>query len=97
MESFFRECYNAIASHINFETIKVILIGSPGFLNEEFLQYTLDRSIKEEETCPIFRNKSKFAKVHSSSGYKHAVDEILSSAESMEKLNFVKAIDEVRM
>ena len=71
------------------------MVVSPGFLNEDFLKYTIDRAVKEE-TPQIFRNKSKFLKVHSSSGYKNAIEELLSTPETLSLLSDVKAVDEMK-
>lgn len=71
------------------------MFDSPGFLAEDFMKYLLDRSLKEENS-PIFRNKSKFLRVHASSGYKSAIEEMLGSPEIMSRLTNVKAVDEVR-
>lgn len=59
------------------------------------MKYLLDRSLKEDNS-PIYRNKAKFVRVHASSGYKSAIEEMLGSPEIMSKLTNVKAIDEVR-
>lgn len=71
-----------------------MLQNSPGFLNEEFMRYALDRAVKEEGST-IFKNKSKFLKVHSSSGFKNAIEELLATPETVSLLTNVKAVDEV--
>lgn len=72
---------------------------SPGFLNEDFMTYLNQRALQESETrdnAVIYRNKSKFLKVQSSSGYRNAIEELLEKPEVMSQLNDVKAIDEVK-
>lgn len=92
---FFDDIYNAIVRHINFETIKVVLVGSPGFLKDDFMQYLNDRAIRTEDTV-LIKNKTKFIKAHTSSGYKRAIEEMLSMPELVAQLGDVKAADEVR-
>jgi hypothetical protein len=58
------------------------------------MKYTLDRAVREEGST-IFKNKSKFLKVHSSSGFKNAIEELLTTRETISLLSDVKAVDEV--
>lgn len=58
------------------------------------MKYTLDRAVREEGSA-IFKNKSKFLKVHSSSGFKNAIEELLTTPETISLLSDVKAVDEV--
>jgi protein pelota len=55
----------------------------------------MERATKEENTS-LKKNRSKFLKVFSSSGYKTAVEELLSNTEVMSQLSTVRAVDEVR-
>lgn len=75
------------------------LTSSPGFLNEDFITYAISKSIRENESSSkaLHKNKSKLLKVHSSSGYKSAIEEILGSNEIVTNLNDVKVIDEVSL
>lgn len=97
MEAFFREIYDAIA-RLDFEVLKVVLVGSPGFLNEDFMTYLLARALQETDArdVSIHKHKSKFLKVQASSGYRNAIEELLGKPEVMAQLNDVKAVDEVR-
>ncbi|RYH29687.1 hypothetical protein EON65_07620 [archaeon] len=72
--------------------------SSPGFLNEDFISYLMQRALRESEDkeAPIFKNKGKFLKVASSSGYRNAIEEILSKPEVVSQLANVKAVEEVQ-
>ncbi len=95
MTKFYDEIYNAIIKFLDFETVKVVLVGSPGFLKDEFLNYLNEKAIHDENIL-LKKNKSKFLKLHSSSGYKSAIDELLSNNEVQTQLTSIKAVDEVR-
>lgn len=95
MGKFFGEVYDSIKRHIDFEVVKVVLVGSPGFVKDDFMTYALERAVREENTA-LIKNKQKFVKVHASSGYKGAVTEILGNAELLALVGDVKAAEEVR-
>jgi protein pelota len=97
MKKFFQDIYAAMILHLHFDTLKVILIGSPGFLNEQFLTYFQERSVREDEHW-LQRNeqKQKIIKVHCSTGYKSAVEEILSDPSIAERLQNVRAVQDIQ-
>ena len=80
MTDFFDDIYNAILKHINFDIIQCVLVGSPGFLREDFMQFMIEHATRKNDAV-LIKNKSKFIKVPASSGHKNAVDQILSSAD----------------
>lgn len=67
---------------------------SPGFLNEDFLQFMLERAVREEEVL-LLKNKSKFLKAHTSCGHKRAIEEMLTCPDLAVSLGNVKAAEEV--
>ena len=44
---FYSSIYNAMNQYFSFEDLKVVLIGSPGFLSEELIKYSCDRATQE--------------------------------------------------
>ena len=46
MESFFKKIASALALHLDLERLKCILIASPGFTRDEFLQHIM---VQKEE------------------------------------------------
>jgi len=92
---FFDDIYTSLKRCINFDFVKVVLIGSPGFLSEDFWQYVMDRAVKEVDTS-LLKNKAKFIRTHTSYGHKRAIDEMLQSSDLAAQLADVKAADEVR-
>jgi stalled ribosome rescue protein Dom34 len=72
------------------------LILSPGTLNDDFLRYLADRSVREEDTA-IIKNKSKFLRAATTTGTRKAIEEMLSSPDLLRQLTNVKAADEVHI
>lgn len=58
------------------------------------MQYFIDRAVRSDNTLFI-QNKSKFVKAHTTSGHKHAIDEIFLDPAVSGKLGEVKAVQEV--
>lgn len=61
---------DALKSNFYFQQIKCILVASPGFLREQFMEYFWQYVEKEGLKQQISTHKSKFLLVHSSSGFK---------------------------
>jgi protein pelota len=95
VQKFFSDIYEAIQKNVNFEVIKVVLVGSPGFLKDDFMQYLLDRAVREECTL-LLKNKTKFVKAHTSSGHKRAIEEMLGDAAVSAMVGEVKAAEEAK-
>lgn len=95
MKKFFDAVYSALLTHIDLNAIKVILIASPGFVKESFYQYMNLTAARNDERS-IIDNKAKFVLCHSSSGHKHAFQEVLSKPELQGRLAKTKAVGEVR-
>lgn len=61
-----------ILRHINFDIVKCIILASPGFVKDQFMDYMIQQAIKLDNKI-ILENKGKFLLVHSSSGFKHSL------------------------
>lgn len=61
-----------ILRHINFDIVKCIILASPGFVKDQYMDYMTQQAIKTDNKV-ILENKSKFLLVHSSSGFKHSL------------------------
>ncbi|CAM9157079.1 unnamed protein product [Hapterophycus canaliculatus] len=85
----------AIVRHVNFQQIKCLLLGSPGFVKDDFFEFLNLEAVRREERV-LIENKSKFVLVHASSGHKHAVEEILSQPSVQTRLADTKASEEIR-
>uniref|UniRef100_A0A915MJS3 ERF1 domain-containing protein n=1 Tax=Meloidogyne javanica TaxID=6303 RepID=A0A915MJS3_MELJA len=76
--------------------IKCVVIASPGFLREQFMEFFWQYVEKEGLRQTIFPQKSKFILVHSSSGFKHSLNEVLSDVAVSQRLSETKAQAEVK-
>lgn len=61
-----------ILRHINFDLVKCVILASPGFVKDQFLDYMVQQAVKSDNKI-ILENKSKFLLVHASSGFKHSL------------------------
>ncbi|XP_037960062.1 protein pelota [Teleopsis dalmanni] len=92
----FYECVlQGILRHVNFDVVKCVLIASPGFVRDQFFEYMIQQAVKLDLKV-ILENKSKFMLVHSSSGFKHSLKEVLQNPAVINKMSDTKAAGEVR-
>lgn len=98
LEKFFERIIQALITHINFDIVKAVIIGSPGFIKDQFYQYLLDYSVKNAAQCKVLMdNKTKFVLVHSASGFKHSIKEIFDDQNLVARLADTKALGEVKL
>jgi protein pelota len=91
---FFEAIYKAILLHIDFTKVKCIVVGSPGFLANDWLEYTKLESVRRNDR-PFIENKSKFVLCKASSGHKHALEEIFSDPTIAAQMTETKVAREV--
>ncbi|XP_048583189.1 protein pelota homolog [Nematostella vectensis] len=92
---FYDAIIQGVLRHINFDVVKCVLVGSPGFVKDQFCEYMFQQATKMDWKV-ILDNKSKFLMVHASSGHKHALKEILSDPAIASRLADTKASSEVK-
>lgn len=92
---FYESVMQGILRHVNFEVVKCILIASPGFVKDQFFEYMLQQAVKGDIKV-LIENKSKFMLVHSSSGFKHSLKEVLQDPAVVNKMSETKAAGEVK-
>ncbi|XP_046839768.1 protein pelota homolog [Xenia sp. Carnegie-2017] len=92
---FYDAVIQAIVRHIKFDIVKCVLLGSPGFVKDQFYEYMFNQATKNDMKV-LLENKSKFLLVHSSSGHKHVIKEIISDAAVSNKISDTKASGEVK-
>jgi len=95
MDRFMDAILQAILRHVDFDVVKCIIIASPGFTKDQFYKYMCDRIVKENIKI-LIDNKHKFLLVHSNSGFKSALTEVLTDPVVLAKLENTKAITEVK-
>jgi len=69
---FYESIMQGILRHINFDLVKCVILASPGFVKDQFLDYMVQQAVKSDNKI-ILENKSKFLLIHASSGFKHSL------------------------
>ncbi|XP_073416640.1 protein pelota homolog [Dendrobates tinctorius] len=95
LEKFYEQVMQGIIRHINFEVVKVVLVASPGFVREQFCEFLFLRAVKQDLKT-ILENRGKFLQVHSSSGHKHSLTEVLCDPAVTARLADTKAASEIK-
>lgn len=97
VRKFFEMVLQSMAKEIDFALVKVVIIASPGYVKDDFFKYLMEEAGKRPELKPMLRNKGQFMLVHASSGYKHALDEVLVDPGTQAKLLDTQAAKEVKI
>ncbi|RUS80038.1 hypothetical protein EGW08_012208 [Elysia chlorotica] len=95
LHRFYNQIIQAFQRHVNFDIVKCVLIASPGFVKDHFTDYLFAEALKMDDKT-IIENRSKFVLVHSSSGFKHALKEVLADPAITARLSDTKAAGEVK-
>ncbi|KAK0416753.1 hypothetical protein QR680_012661 [Steinernema hermaphroditum] len=95
MDRFYNTICLAFFRHVNLEVVKCVVIGSPGFVRDQFMDY-LTTYADKEGIKSVVDNKSKFILAHCSSGFKRSVKELLEQPALASKLSDTKAQAETK-
>uniref|UniRef100_A0A915PJY5 Protein pelota homolog n=1 Tax=Setaria digitata TaxID=48799 RepID=A0A915PJY5_9BILA len=95
IQRFYEAVAAAFVRHVDMKVVKCILLASRGFLNEQFLNYLMEYADKHGNKL-ILESRSKFLLTHASSGFKHALKEVLSDSRVAAALSDTKAQAEVK-
>nr|CAG4650197.1 EOG090X07BV [Sida crystallina] len=95
LQRFFESILQAILRHVNFEVTRCVLLASPGFVKDQFFDYMMQWALKNDNRT-LLDSKSKFLLVHSSSGFKHSLTEVLADPMVTARMADTKAAAEVR-
>ena len=90
VKRFFTIIAESISRHIDFGVVKLVMIASPGFLKDDFFDFLLAFA-QTNNVRAVLDNRSKFALIHSSSGHKHALTELLADAQVQSRLADTKS------
>lgn len=92
---FFQKILDAIIKNINFEVVKCIIVASPGFTKDQFADYLSDNTANNKNYEILQKNLKKFVYVHSSSGYKQALQEVMCKPEVLGQIKNTKASEDI--
>lgn len=95
INNFFQKILDAIAKNINFEIVKCVIVGSPGFTKDQFSNFLADNTTNNKHYEILQKNLNKFIYVHCSNGYKQALSEILAKPQILNQIKNTKAADDV--
>lgn len=95
LQRFYDNVLQAALRHVNFEVVKAVIVASPGFTRDQFMDFVWQYAARNE-TKILFENRAKFLSVHASSGFAHALNEILRDPAVLNRLSDTKAADEVK-
>jgi len=93
---FYDVVYQSVLKHVNFAMVKVLILASPGFVKDHVYDHIFAEAVRTENKT-LFEARSKFILVHSSSGHKAALLEILKDPSIRVKLADTKAAKEQRV
>lgn len=96
LNKFFEHLLQAFLKHVDFNVVRCAVIASPGFTKDQFHRHLLLEA-ERRQLRPIIENKSRIVLVHTSSGYKHSLKEVLDAPNVMNMIKDTKAAQEVRV
>ncbi|XP_030967807.1 protein PELOTA 1 isoform X2 [Quercus robur] len=86
---------SAFLKHVDFDVVRCAVIASPGFTKDQFHRHLLLEA-ERRQLRPIIENKSRIVLVHTTSGYKHSLREVLDAPNVMNMIKDTKAAQEIR-
>lgn len=95
ISKFYDTIIQAILRHVNFDVVKCVLVASPGFVKDQFHEYMIQQAIKTDNKV-ILDNKAKFMLIHSTTGFKHSLQDVLQDPAVVNKIADTKAAGEVK-
>lgn len=96
LKKFFENVLQAFLKHVDFSVVRCAVIASPGFTKDQFHRHLLLEA-ERRQLRPIIENKSRILLVHTTSGYKHSLKEVLDAPNVMNMIKDTKAAQEVRV
>ncbi|KAK6915279.1 eRF1 domain 3 [Dillenia turbinata] len=95
LNKFFDNVLQAFLKHVDFNIVRCAVIASPGFTKDQFHRHLLLEA-ERKQFRSVIENKSRIILVHTTSGYKHSLREVLDSPNVMNLIKDTKAAQEVR-
>ncbi|XP_044499534.1 protein PELOTA 1 [Mangifera indica] len=95
LKKFFENVLQAFLKHVDFNVVRCAVIASPGFTKDQFHRHLLLEA-ERRQLRPIIENKSRIVLVHTTSGYKHSLREVLDAPNVMNLIKDTKAAQEVQ-
>lgn len=93
---FYETCFETLKRQFDLTQPRPLLIASPGFIAAGFQKFIVGEAMRTGNR-PLLENKKNLVTIHCSSGHLHSLNEVLKSAEVMEKLKNTKYAKETRL
>ncbi|KAH9603631.1 hypothetical protein KSS87_012446, partial [Heliosperma pusillum] len=93
LERFFENVLQAFLKHVDFKVVRCAVIASPGFTKDQFHRHLLMEA-ERKQLRSIIENKSRIILVHTTSGYKHSLREVMDAPNVMSMIKDTKAAQE---
>ena len=77
---FYDAVYQALLRHTPYNTLRAIVVASPGFISEDVIKYIFDEAAKTNNKA-LLQARRKFLKVNVSSPHVHSLMEVMKSPE----------------
>lgn len=90
---FYNGVYQALLK-LPWDQLKCCLLGSPGFVKDDFYKYVLVECVRREDRI-LIENKHKFVLCKCSSGHRHALEDVFADPVVMAKMEDTKVAREV--
>jgi protein pelota len=95
LQKFYEAVFSALLKHVDLNTIKAVILASPGFTKESSHRYLISEASRTNNRS-VIDNKSKFLQIHCSSYHKQALLEVLKDPTIVAQLSDIKYAQEVR-
>ncbi|KAL1810816.1 hypothetical protein ACET3Z_020881 [Daucus carota] len=95
LDKFFVNVAQAFLKHIDFQVVRCAVIASSGFTKDQFHRHLMLEA-ERKQLRTIIENKSRIILVHTTSGYKHNLREVLDAPNVMNMIKDTKAAQEAR-
>ncbi|XP_017254449.1 protein PELOTA 1 isoform X1 [Daucus carota subsp. sativus] len=95
LDKFFENVAQAFLKHIDFQVVRCAVIASSGFTKDQFHRHLMLEA-ERKQLRTIIENKSRIILVHTTSGYKHNLREVLDAPNVMNMIKDTKAAQEAR-
>ncbi|KAF6004169.1 hypothetical protein F1559_003037 [Cyanidiococcus yangmingshanensis] len=96
MNRFFEAITQALLQQVDFDKVRCVVIASPGYLREQFLEYLFSEASRRD-LRPILEHKKQFLSLPVGSGRLQSVQEVLASAEAASLIADTKAAANLRL
>ena len=96
LHKFFEAVMQAILANIDFDRVKCIIVGSPAFTKDQFLDYMMQEAVRRDLTV-LTSHRAMFLPVHCTSGHGMSLKEILEDETIISRISDTKASGEVKI